>query len=322
MKLIVEQCQRYAKMRAHTATHLLHTELANIFKTTKQAGSLVDEDYLRFDFNADRLLSPEEIHDIEKNINQMIYDAYMVEVKETSYDEAIKLWAKAFFEDKYWSIVRVVVVCSYKVDQFGGSWKLKVESWKENFENISIELCWGTHVTNTKDIWCFAIISQEAVASWVKRIVAVTGPKVAARMHEIQDILDTTVEKLWIKTSTQLADKLDKTLKEYDDMKASLESLETNMIKDILQSKNFTSDKMFEKIFTISSDLNFKNVTFQAKGLFLDSTICIYTKEWNFLILAKKGASAKKIAEELGLKWWGTDGMVQGRDEKILPLFT
>ncbi|MEI6117724.1 MAG: hypothetical protein WCP92_00170 [bacterium] len=78
-------------MRAHTATHLLHTELANIFKTTKQAGSLVDEDYLRFDFNADRLLSPEEIHDIEKNINQMIYDAYMVEVKETSYDEAIKL---------------------------------------------------------------------------------------------------------------------------------------------------------------------------------------------------------------------------------------
>ncbi|MEI6117725.1 MAG: hypothetical protein WCP92_00175 [bacterium] len=68
-------------------------------------------------------------------------------------------------------------------------------------------------------------------------------------------------------------------MKEYDDMKASLESLETNMIKDILQSKNFTSDKMFEKIFTISSDLNFKNVTFQAKGLFLDSTICIYTKE-------------------------------------------
>jgi alanyl-tRNA synthetase len=91
MKLIVEQCQRYAKMRAHTATHLLHTELAKIFKTTKQAGSLVDEDYLRFDFNADRLLSPQEIHDIEKNINQIIYDAYVVEVKETSYDEAIKL---------------------------------------------------------------------------------------------------------------------------------------------------------------------------------------------------------------------------------------
>jgi len=91
MKLIVEQCQRYAKMRAHTATHLLHTELAKIFKTTKQAGSLVDEDYLRFDFNADRLLSAEEINNIENNINKMIYDSYSVEVNETSYDDAVKL---------------------------------------------------------------------------------------------------------------------------------------------------------------------------------------------------------------------------------------
>ena len=91
MKLIVEKSQRYAKMRAHTATHLLHTELAKIFTTTKQAGSLVDEDFLRFDFNAYRLLSSEEIHEIEKNINQIIYDAYIVEVKETSYAEAITL---------------------------------------------------------------------------------------------------------------------------------------------------------------------------------------------------------------------------------------
>ena len=91
MKLIVEQCQRYAKMRDHTATHLLHTELGKIFKSTKQAGSLVDQDYLRFDFNADRLLTTEEIHDIEKNINQIIYDAYTVDVHETSFDEATKM---------------------------------------------------------------------------------------------------------------------------------------------------------------------------------------------------------------------------------------
>ncbi|EKD24832.1 MAG: alanyl-tRNA synthetase [uncultured bacterium (gcode 4)] len=303
MKLIVEQCQRYAKMRAHTATHLLHTELAKIFKTTKQAGSLVDEDYLRFDFNADRLLTSAEIHDIEKNMNQIIYGASTVDVKETSYDDAIKLWAKAFFEDKYGDVVRVVRV--FNADN----------------ETISIELCGGTHISNTKDIGCFAITGQEAVASGVKRITAVTGPKVALKMHEMQDILDTTVAKLWIKTATQLADKLDKTLKEYDEMKVNLESLETNMIKNILQSNAFTSDKNFEKIFTISSDLNFKNVTFQAKGLFPDTTILIYTKEWNFLILAKKGASAKKIAETMGVKWWGTEGMVQGRDEKILKLF-
>lgn len=303
MKLIVEQCQRYAKMRAHTATHLLHTELGKIFKDTKQAGSLVDEDYLRFDFNADRLLSPEEIHDIEKNINQMIYDAYEVEVKERSYDEAIQLWAKAFFEDKYGDTVRVVRVFTH------------------DNEIISIELCGGTHVTNTKDIGCFTITWQEAVASGVKRISAVTWPKVWMRIHEIQDILDTTVEKLWIKTYTQLADKFDKTLKEYEDMKVNLESLETTMIKDILQSKNFTSNTVFKKIFNISSNLNFKNVTFQAKWLFPDATILIFTNEWNFLILAKKGSSAKKIAEDLRITWWGTDGMIQGRDPKVLTLF-
>ena len=78
-------------MRAHTATHLLHTQLAYIFKNTKQAGSLVEEDYLRFDFNADRLLTAQEIHDIENTINQMIYDSYAVEVNEASYIEAVKM---------------------------------------------------------------------------------------------------------------------------------------------------------------------------------------------------------------------------------------
>ncbi|HBB04464.1 TPA: hypothetical protein DCZ39_06305 [Patescibacteria group bacterium] len=61
---------------------------------------------------------------------------------------------------------------------------------------MSIELCGGTHISNTKDIGCFAITGQEAVASGVKRITAVTGPKVALKMHEMQDILDTTVAKL------------------------------------------------------------------------------------------------------------------------------
>lgn len=300
----MEQCQRYAKMRAHTATHLLHTELAKIFKTTKQAGSLVDEDYLRFDFNTDRLLTPQEIHTIEKNINQMIYGAYTLEVKETSYDEAIKLWAKAFFEDKYGDVVRVVRVFNH------------------SNEIVSIELCGWTHVTNTKDIWCFAITWQEAVASGVKRITAVTWPKVALRIHEVQDILDTTIEKLWIKTHTQLADKLDKTLKEYDEMKTNLESLETNMIKKILEWSDFSSWKDLDKIFLAPVELNFKNVVFQAKWMFKGQNILIYTKEWSFVLIADKWISAKEFTQRLGIKWWWTDSMIQGRDEKILKLFS
>ncbi len=304
MKLIVEQCQRYAKMRAHTATHLLHTELAKIFKTTKQAGSLVDEDYLRFDFNTERLLTPEEIHEIEKNINQMIYDSYTVEVNETSYDEAIKMWAKAFFEDKYGDIVRVVRVFTHAN------------------EIVSIELCGWTHVINTKDIGCFAITGQEAVASWIKRITAVTWPKVALRIHEVQEILDSTIKKLWIKTHTQLADKLDKTLKEYDDMKSNLETLETNMIKQILTWSDFSSWKDLDKVFLIPLILNFKNVAFQAKWIFENQNVLIYTPEGWFILLAKTWISAKELATKLGIKWWGTDTLMQWRDENVCKLFT
>lgn len=75
MKLIVDSAQRYAKMRAHTATHLLHAALGKIFPTTKQAGSLVDRDLLRFDFYADRLLNEQELAQLERVINQMIYYA-------------------------------------------------------------------------------------------------------------------------------------------------------------------------------------------------------------------------------------------------------
>lgn len=309
MKAFVDNAQRYAKMRAHTATHLLHAELAKIFPTTKQAGSHVDADYLRFDYAAERTLTQEEILHIENAINAYIDNAYIVTTTETSLTEATKLWAKAFFEDKYGETVRLVQV------QWEGTNKDKKEI-------ISIELCGWTHVENTKDIWAFVIVSQEAVASWIKRITAVTWPKVVERMHEVQGILDTVVEKLWIKTHTQAVDKLEKTMKEYDEMKASLETLETTMIKNILTWSDFSSWKDLDKIFLVPTQLNFKNVAFQAKWIFKGQDVLIYTKEGNFVLLADKWVSAKVIAEKLGVKAWWIDTAVQGRDEKVLTLFT
>jgi alanyl-tRNA synthetase len=87
MKLSIDMDQRYAKMRAHTATHLLHAELAKIFLNTKQAGSLVDEDLLRFDFYANNLLTSEQIKQIENNVNQTIFKAFPVDFIETSFEE-------------------------------------------------------------------------------------------------------------------------------------------------------------------------------------------------------------------------------------------
>ena len=133
MKLIIDQAQREAKRRAHTATHLLHALLTEYFPNTKQAGSLVDSDLLRFDFYAENLLTPAQIEEIEKKLNGQIYEALPVTTVETSFDEAKKMGAKAFFEEKYGDKVRLVRV-------FRGE------------EVISAELCGGTHVSNTKEI--------------------------------------------------------------------------------------------------------------------------------------------------------------------------
>lgn len=309
MKLIVDQDQRFSKMRAHTATHLLHAELAKIFPNTKQAGSLVDDDYLRFDFAADRLLDQYEVDKINKVINQTIYFAYPVKVDETSYKEAIKLGAKAFFEDKYGDEVRVVQIVG-NIETQDGTEPVK-----------SIELCWWTHVENTKDIGCFMIVSQEAVASWIKRITAYTGPKVYERVQELQSVLDITVNKLWIKTVTQLEDKLDKTLKEYDEMKSAMESIEATTVQTILKWKDFASGKDVDKVFLMPTHVNFKNILWYTKWLFEKESVLIYNNEWNFLLITKKWISAKDTATRLGLKWWGNEQMVQGRDEKVRTLF-
>jgi len=91
MKLIVDPAQRFSKMRSHTATHLLHAELTKIFPNTKQAWSLVDDDLLRFDFYADRLLTVEELQTIEENINILIYQSLSVICEEMSMKEAQEL---------------------------------------------------------------------------------------------------------------------------------------------------------------------------------------------------------------------------------------
>lgn len=302
MKLIVDENQRFAKMRAHTAAHLLHAELVKIFPNTKQAWSFVDQDYLRFDFVADKALTNEELLTIQKNINQIIYDGSAVSMTEMSYKDAIASWAKAFFEDKYWDTVRVV--------------EIKGIEWK----NISTELCGGTHAGNTRDIWCFVILGQEAVASGVKRISAVTGPKVYEQIQERDNLLDNIASKLWV-NSKQVVDKIEKFVKDYEVLKTSFESLQTKFVSDIiwkLENKNKNIDNL-DRVLEIPSDIDFKIALLQAKSLFVDQNVLIYNKSWNFALFTNKD-SAKELANKIGLKWGWNDQMVQGRDEKIVGL--
>ncbi|KAK9677495.1 hypothetical protein RND81_11G146800 [Saponaria officinalis] len=137
----------------HTATHLLQAALKKVVgEETSQAGSLVAFDRLRFDFNFHRSLSDEEIGQIEGLINGWIGDATLLQTNVMALDEAKKAGAIAMFGEKYGEQVRVVEV-----------------------PGVSMELCGGTHVSNTSEIRGFKIISEQAVASGIRRIEAVAG---------------------------------------------------------------------------------------------------------------------------------------------------
>lgn len=137
----------------HTATHLLQAALKKVIgEETSQAGSLVAFDRLRFDFNFHRPLSNKEIIEIEALINGWIGDSTLLQTKVMALDDAKGAGAIAMFGEKYGEQVRVVEV-----------------------PGVSMELCGGTHVSNTSEIRGFRIISEQAVASGVRRIEAVAG---------------------------------------------------------------------------------------------------------------------------------------------------
>ncbi len=290
-------------MRAHTATHLLHAELEKIFPMTKQAWSLVEEDYTRFDFVSDRALSVDEIKAIEESINWLIKWWFPVHVKEHSYDEAIALWAKAFFEEKYADTVRVVTV----------------EWWEWSL--VSIELCGGTHVSNTSHIGAFKIVQQEAVAAWTKRIVAVTWPWVTNEMQKITDKLASYANLLDVPVA-QLDKKIEKILKEHKSMQESIESLQVKLLSTELEALWGTSNDAFDHVIEIPSALlsiGFKQIVGEAKKHFVNQSLLLRSAEWQFaLVSGSDSFSVKERAQTKGLKWGWSDWLFQWKDTTIL----
>ena len=141
-------------MRNHTATHLLHAALREQLGThVRQAGSTVRPDKLRFDFTHGAALSPDELAEIEERVNGWIKASHPVRALHMDRDQAEALGAMALFGEKYGDWVRVVEV-----------------------EEVSRELCGGTHVLNTAEIGIFAIVSEGSSASNVRRVEALTGP--------------------------------------------------------------------------------------------------------------------------------------------------
>ena len=159
--------KREATARNHSTTHLLQKALREVLGShIEQAGSMVDENRLRFDFSHFQAVTPEQLAEVERRVNAAILAAYPIEIKQMPVDEAKKLGAMALFGEKYGDTVRVV-----------------------NMGGYSIELCGGCHLKNTSEAGLCKIVSEGGVAAGVRRIEAVTGEGVLKYIEEKNAII-------------------------------------------------------------------------------------------------------------------------------------
>ena len=149
----VDEQRRASICRNHTATHLMQKALREVLgEHVHQAGSYQDDKITRFDFTHFNAVTPEELVEVEKRVNEKIFAALPVTIQNLPIEEAKKMGAMALFGEKYGKVVRVVDA---------GGW--------------SVEFCGGTHVKNTAQIGCFKILSESSVAAGIRRIEATTG---------------------------------------------------------------------------------------------------------------------------------------------------
>ena len=149
----VDEQRRASICRNHTATHLMQKALREVLgEHVHQAGSYQDDKITRFDFTHFNAVTPEELVEVEKRVNEKIFAALPVTIQNLPIEEAKKMGAMALFGEKYGKVVRVVDA---------GGW--------------SVEFCGGTHVKNTAQIGCFKILSEASVGAGIRRIEATTG---------------------------------------------------------------------------------------------------------------------------------------------------
>ena len=180
------KANRNAVMRNHTAAHLLQAALRTVLGNhVEQAGQLVTANSVRFDFTHFSALTADQLAEVEALVNRAILDAIEVDINEMPIEEAKKLGAMALFGEKYGNVVRVV-----------------------NVPNTSVELCGGTHVSNTAKIALFRIVSEGSVAAGVRRIEAVTGEGVMKLICGYKNELDRAISAAKVSSADELEGKI------------------------------------------------------------------------------------------------------------------
>ena len=207
----VDRKYRDDTCRNHSATHLLQKALQTVLgEGVEQQGSYQDSTRTRFDFSYGKAMTPEEIERAEAIVNDKIAESLAVNTKIMSLDEAKETGAMALFGEKYGEEVRVVNM---------GDW--------------SVELCGGTHVSNTSDIRYFKILSEAGISSGVRRIEAVTGDNVISYYKGVEKTLEEAARAAK-SNPAELASHIEKLNKELKELKSENESLKSKAAKDAL----------------------------------------------------------------------------------------
>ena len=201
--LKIDRVRREGLRHSHTATHLLHAALRSVLgEHTHQAGSLVEPDYLRFDFTALEPMTAKEIKSVENLVNQKIWAAIDVKTTITDPDTGRKMGALALFDGKYGDKVRVV-----------------------QMQDFSIEFCGGTHCANTNQIGIFKIISESAIGAGMRRIEAVVSKKAYEYLANRSELLDDIQAEVKSTKPEDIIDKVDSLEQELHDSQKQVEDL-------------------------------------------------------------------------------------------------
>jgi alanyl-tRNA synthetase len=280
---------RSASSKNHSATHLMHLALRTILGThVEQKGSLVNSNYLRFDFSHFSKVSDQELRQVEASVNAQIEaQLQLVEHRNIPIKEALDKGAMALFGEKYGDSVRMI--------EFGNS----------------KELCGGIHVKNTADIWHFKIISEGAVAAGIRRIEAITGDAVKEyyttqenSLSEIKEVLKNPQDVL--KSVASLQDDNAKLKKQIEQLvKEKIDGLSASLVSEFqdVNGINFIA-KQVDLSMSATKDLTQAIGTLKPNSFVVLASVedglpnihCYISKE----LVANKGLNAGTVIRELG----------------------
>lgn len=277
-QLQVDEARRRNIVKNHTATHLLHQALKDVLGDhANQAGSLVSANHLRFDFTHFGQVTADELTEMERIVNEKIWEAIPVETIETTVDKAKEMGATALFGEKYGKIVRVVKLNDY-----------------------SVELCGGVHVQNSQDIGVFKILSEAGIGAGTRRIEAITGQAAYEWFHTKELELLEAASMLKTKQTKEVPEKIDALKQELKEAQSTVESLKAKIMQ--ADAKDVFAD--------VKTAGDWRYVTYQGKNQGMDDLRSL-ADDWRQKDISDVFVAASELDGKVNLLAAVQDGIVK-----------